>query len=94
MAENKIARCKELFGCHPEDVIDSIKTASKCLGWMESICKAIDASMQSKNPADRFHAQRLAEAGAYLAQDFANIADTEQEEMRAALKQSGVELSA
>lgn len=86
-----VENARELFGGHPEDVISPLSTAANALGWLEEIFVTI--KNEALNERNGLRIQKLAEAGAYLAVDFASYADSEYEGYRERLQTAGVTLS-
>lgn len=86
-AADPIEAAKKLFGEHPEDVISHIRTAADALGWLEEIFITIARESMSQNNGVRL--RKLAELGAYLAFDMANLTDCRHEEMLGRLIEAG-----
>jgi hypothetical protein len=85
-AENAIIAA---FGLGAEDVISPIKCASETLGWLEEIFNSIVTEAKKENPMS-MRIKQLAEAGSYLAMDFANMSDRRHEEMWGKLQEAGI----
>jgi len=76
------------FDEHPEDIVAQLRIAAETLGWLDEIFTTI--KNEALDPRNGFRIQRLAEAGAYLAFDFGNIADHRQEKYIERLRAKGV----
>lgn len=75
-----IEMCKALLGKHPDDVLMPMKAASDTLSWLEELFKTIAAD--ALDAREGYRIKHLAEAGAYIACDFANFVGAEHESMR------------
>jgi len=83
---------RNLFGEHPEDVISPINSAATALSWVEEILRTIQQEAKAGR-ANGLRVERLAEAGAYLAQDMGNYAGHAYETMINRLCAAGVDTS-
>lgn len=84
----KVEATKELFGDHPEDVLIPMASAAESLLWLEELFNVI--SEKSLDPRNAHTVKRLADAGAYLAEDVADYVESLHETYRDRLKAAGV----
>ena len=80
-AQSAEAACKALFGRYPEDVLQSLQSASEALEWLRELCRIIAEEARALNAPGALRIASLAEAAGYLACDFGNLADCEREDM-------------
>lgn len=80
-AQSAEAACKALFGRYPEDVLQSLETASRTFGWIRELLLTIEQEARALNAPGALRIASLAEAAGYLACDFGNLADCEREDM-------------
>ena len=73
------AACHRLFGEHPEDVINPMKSAADALCWIDEIFKTIQNEALDGRNGHRI--RHLAEAGAYIAADMSNFTSCQHETM-------------
>lgn len=77
-------------GQHPEDIVASLNTASETMRWLHQIFVQIEEKTKRKgDPVALSDIATLAGMGNYLATDFANLFDVQQEDMAAAIKKAG-----
>lgn len=77
--------CKRIFGeFYPEEVISPIHRAAETLYWLGQVFDTIAA-----DPKASARIKSLADVGAYLAGDVANISGAYFEKMQAAMKKGG-----
>lgn len=84
----EVEACKALFGQYPEDVISPLKSAADALLWLNEICTTIKNEALDERKGYRI--KRLADAGAYIAQEFSNYAGCEYETMLDCLNDAGI----
>lgn len=80
--------CEKLFGDHPEDVIEPIKSAADGLAQLEEIF--ITIAREATDGRNGCRMKRLAEAGAYLAFDIGNCTGSRYETMLERLVEQGI----
>ncbi len=88
-ALDHVENIKALFGSHPEDVIQPIKTAADVLGWLEEIFQTLTQEAKAER-MNSVRMNRAIDVGLYLASDFGNHMDCEHERMLEALRLAGV----
>lgn len=77
--------CKRIFGvATPEGVIAPVLTAVEALCWLEQVFHTI-----ATDPKVSPRIKCLADMGAYLAADIANLSDAVHGQMRDAIKEGG-----
>lgn len=86
--QSKFEAARELFGEHPGDVLQPIKTAAEALDWVEAICTSIRVEAQGKG--NLVQIRKLAEAAEYLSLEFSSWASCQYEEMHQRLHDAGV----
>lgn len=87
-----MATCKDAFGLLPEDVIAPILCGADAFHWMDEIFKTIKEEAEKNGPVSHFRIKHLAEAGAYLAFDYANFLGTQHEDMTEKLATAGIKI--
>lgn len=87
-SNQSIEAIRTMFGEHPEDVINPINCASDTLYSLEELFNTIKHEALKEHNGNRI--KRLAEIGAYVAQDMANFTDSEYENMIGRLRNAGV----
>lgn len=86
-AEQTAEACRLAFGAYPDDVLLPLRSATETFGWLEAIMQAIARAAEDGRPG--YSIKALADAGAYLAMDFANVTDCEHGRFRDALIAAG-----
>ena len=84
--------CDEAFGLHPEDVVAPIKGGADICHWLDEIFKTIEEEAEKNGPVSHFRIKHLANAGAYLASDYANYLGCQHEDMAANLAKVGIKI--
>ncbi len=70
-----------MFGEHPEDVVAMVNTGAETLAQLGDLFRSI-----ALEAGEHTAAKRLAKLGSYMADDFANLLDQQQESLGGALK--------
>lgn len=70
----------QLFGEHPEDVISPIDSAAEALGWLEEIFSVIKQRAEA-GQATLSQVKRLADAGAYIANNMGGYVESRYRDM-------------
>lgn len=78
---------KALFGEDPEGFLIALNSASDALSWLEEIFKTIRDEVD--RPCNSIRLKQMAELGAYIAADFANVADCVHERLTNNLYRAG-----
>lgn len=84
--------CDEAFGHHPEDVVAPIKSGADVCNWLDEIFKTILEEAERNGPASHYRIKHLANAGAYLAFDYANHLGRQHEDMAENLAKAGIKV--
>lgn len=89
--------CEAYFGHRPKDVIAPTEWMADTMSQLEALFRAIaKEAEQDRNPSgpapgvSLLQIKALADAGAYLAMDIANLGGLEHEERRDHLKAAGI----
>lgn len=77
--------CEAAFGNHPADVIAVIDHAAETLLQLSEIFETISSESDGSS-----RIKRLADAGAYIASDIANLTDARHEDFRESLRKAGL----
>ncbi len=88
-ASAHVENVRALFGSHPEDVIQPIKTAADVLGWLEETFGILIQEVNSERMSS-VRLKRLIDAGLYLTSDFGNHLECEHKRMLESLRLAGV----
>lgn len=84
--------CNEAFGLHPEDVAAPIKAGADVCLWLDEIFKTIREEAEKNGPVSHLRIKYLANAGAYLAFDYANYLGSQHEDMTEKLATVGIKI--
>ncbi len=80
------------FDLHPEDVISPARCGAEAFHWLDEIFKTIRDEARNNALGCTHRIKHLADAGAYLAFDYANYCGSQYEGMARHLSNAGIDI--
>ena len=78
------------MGDHPVDILGSMKTANKALGWIGEVCKTIEDETNKPSGTSLSRIRELASMASYLSDDYGNLTVAVIENMSERMVASGL----